>query len=155
LKAVAGLCVLWVSACIGIAPIESPVDPPPSVRDEVEVFTRLVNAHRKKVGCKPLTWVGPVAVIAQRHSEDMFNYAFFGHTNHLGQSPFDRLQSAGIRYRIAAENVASGQTNAEQVLQSWLNSRGHRRNIEDCDLLQHGVGLSNNRWTHVFVTLVR
>jgi uncharacterized protein YkwD len=85
----------------------------------------------------------------------MFNYSFFGHTNHLGQSPFDRLKSAGIRYRIAAENIASGQQTAEHVLQSWLNSSGHRRNIENCELVQHGVGLSNNRWTHVFVTLVR
>ena len=119
------------------------------------MFARLVNQHRKQVGCKPLTWIGAVAVVAQQHSEDMFNYSFFSHTNHLGKSPFDRLQGAGIRYRMAAENIASGQQTAEQVLQSWVRSSGHRRNIENCDLTQHGVGLSNNRWTHVMVTLVR
>lgn len=137
------------------APIDPPVLPPPSARDEVEVFSHLVNQYRKEVGCKPLTWVGPVAVVAQQHSEDMFNYSFFSHINHRGKTPFDRLQSAGIRYRLAAENIAAGQQTAEQVLQSWLNSRGHRRNIENCELTQHGIGLSNHRWTHVLVTLVR
>ena len=150
-----GLALFWTSGCIAIAPIDPPASPPLSGRDEVDAFARLVNDYRKTKGCKALAWVGPVAVIAQRHSEDMFNYGFFSHINHLGQTPFERLQSAGIRYRIAAENIASGQQTAEQVLQSWLSSSGHRRNIENCELTQHGVGLSNNRWTHVLVTLVR
>jgi uncharacterized protein YkwD len=94
-------------------------------------------------------------VVAQRHSEDMFNYSFFSHTNQEGKSPFDRLQGAGIRYRLAAENIASGQRTAEEVLRSWLQSRGHRRNIENCELRQHGVGVSNHRWTHVLITLLR
>jgi uncharacterized protein YkwD len=85
----------------------------------------------------------------------MFHYRFFSHTNHLGKNPFQRLQGAGIRYRIAAENIAAGQQTAEQVLQSWLNSQGHRRNIENCDLTQHGVGFYNNRWTHVLMTPAR
>ncbi len=149
------LVILLLGGCLVMQPIESPVDPPPSTRDEVEVFTRLVNEHRKQVGCKPLTWVGPVAVVARQHSVDMFSYGFFSHVNHLGKTPFDRLKDAGIRYRIAAENIAAGQRTAEQVLQSWLGSSGHRKNIENCELTQHGAGLSNNHWTHVFVTLVR
>lgn len=149
------IALLGVSGCLVQAPIDPPVAPPPSARDEVEAFSRLVNEHRKKVGCKPLTWVGAVAVVAQQHSEDMFNYSFFSHINHRGKTPFDRLKAAGIRYRMAAENIAAGQRTAEQVLQSWLGSRGHRRNIEDCELTQHGIGLSNNRWTHMLVTLAR
>jgi uncharacterized protein YkwD len=145
---------LVLGGCI-IQPIDPPVAPPPSARDEVEVFSKLVNEHRKKVGCKPLTWVGPVAVVAQQHSEDMFNFSFFSHINHLGKTPFDRLKAAGIRYRVAAENIAAGQRTAEQVLHSWLTSSGHRRNIENCELTQHGIGLSNNHWTHMLVTLVR
>jgi uncharacterized protein YkwD len=147
------VAILFLGGCT--APIKAPVAPPPSARDAVEVFARLVNQHRQKVGCKPFTWVGALAVVAQKHSEDMFAHSFFSHVNPAGKTPFDRLQDAGIRYRIAAENIAAGQQTAEQVLQSWLGSPGHRRNIENCELTQHGVGLSNNRWTHVMVTLVR
>jgi uncharacterized protein YkwD len=142
---------LLLAACIA-GPVQPPVAPPPSTRDEVRAFTNLVNAHRKKIGCPVLTWVGPVARVAQRHSEDMAFHSFFSHTNLQGETPFVRLDKAGIKYRLAAENIAAGQRTAEQVLQSWLTSRGHRRNIEDCKLLQHGVGLHQNHWTHVFVT---
>jgi uncharacterized protein YkwD len=144
---------LFVSNCTMIPAIESPVDPPPSTRDEVRAFAQLVNQHRRKVGCKELTWIGAVASIAQQHSEDMINHNFFSHVNHKGQDPFERLRRAGIRYTMAAENIAAGQRTAADVLESWLTSKGHRRNIEDCQLLQHGVGLANNRWTHMFVRL--
>jgi uncharacterized protein YkwD len=98
-------------------------------------------------------WVRAVAIVAQKHSEDMYRNNYFDHTNREGQDAFDRLQAAGIRYRMAAENIAAGQFNAELVLESWLSSAGHRRNIENCSLLEHGLGLSNNRWTHLLVTL--
>jgi uncharacterized protein YkwD len=143
-----------LTGCVVVAPpIESPVDPPPSTRDEVRAFTELVNKHRRQIGCKELTWVSAVASIAQKHSEDMYHNNFFSHTNHFGKTPFDRLREAGIAYTAAAENIAEGQRTAEQVLASWLSSSGHRRNIEDCRMLQHGVGLANNHWTHMFVRL--
>ena len=143
---------LSMSGCM-VAPIQSPVDPPAATRDEVRILTELVNEHRKKVGCKPLTWLSAVAAIAQQHSIDMYHNRFFSHVNHFGKSPFDRLRDAGIAYSVAAENIAAGQRTAEQVLQSWLGSSGHRKNIENCRLLQHGVGLANDHWTHMFVTL--
>jgi uncharacterized protein YkwD len=117
------------------------------------VFADLVNAHRRKIGCKPLSWLTPVADVAQRHSQDMVANKYFDHTNPLGESPFDRLRKAGIKYTRAAENIAYGQRSAQEVLNTWLGSAGHRRNIEDCALQQHGIGLFQNYWTHVFITL--
>ena len=145
---------LFLAGCMGgIARIDPPTAPPLSTRDEVRTFAELVNKHREKIGCKPLTWLSPVAAVAQQHSNDMSHYGFFSHVNQHGQTAFDRLKAAGIAYRIAAENIAAGQRTAEEVLHSWLTSSGHRRNIEDCRLTQHGVGLANNHWTHMFVTL--
>jgi uncharacterized protein YkwD len=97
--------------------------------------------------------VSAVADVAQKHSEDMSRNNYFSHTNQQGKTPFDRLRAAGITYTVAAENIAEGQRTAEQVLASWLSSSGHRHNIEDCRLLQHGVGLANYHWTHMFVRL--
>ena len=146
------LCVS-VGGCMIAQPLAPPVPPPAASPDQIKVVAELVNEHRKRTGCKPLTWIGPVAAVAQRHSEDMAVQGFFSHTNLYGESPFARLEKAGIRYRAAAENIAQGQRTGEQVVQSWLRSAGHRRNIEDCRLQQHGIGLFQNHWTHVFVTL--
>ena len=141
------------AGCVGITRIDPPVAPPEAAPDQIKVVAEMVNAHRRKIGCKPLAWLSPVAAVAQNHSQDMAANRFFSHKNLLGETPFDRLEKAGIKYRRAAENIASGQRSAQQVVISWLQSAGHRRNIEDCALQQHGIGLFQNHWTHVFVTL--
>jgi len=124
----------------------------PEISADVEAFVSLMNAHRVSVGCAPLEWDGPVAAVAEAHSEDMVAREFFAHTNPDGASPWDRLGGAGISFNLAAENIAWGYTSGEAVLSGWLGSPGHRSNIENCALTHHGVGLADWRCTHVFVT---
>ncbi len=128
-----------------------PLLPEEELPAEVQDFVSLMNAHRQSVGCDPLAWSTAVAGVAQAHSEDMIARSYFAHDNPDGESPFDRLRSAGISYRGAAENIAYGYPNASAVLDGWLNSSGHRRNIENCSLSEHGVGLEGTHWTHVFI----
>jgi uncharacterized protein YkwD len=123
----------------------------PEIDSDVGQFVLLMNEHRTSVGCGPLEWNVAVAVVAEDHSEDMVLRSFFAHTNPDGASPFDRLQYAGINYSGAAENIASGYPTAEAVLAGWLGSPGHRTNIENCSLTEHGVGLVESRWTHLFI----
>jgi uncharacterized protein YkwD len=119
---------------------------------EVEAFVTLMNDHRVSVGCSRLAWHVGVADVAQAHSDDMVERDFFSHTNPDGDTPFDRLSNAGISYTLAAENIAWGYGSAEAVLEGWLGSSGHRANIENCALTEHGVGLSGTHWTHLFRT---
>ena len=125
----------------------------PEIPADVEEFVSLMNAHRASVGCDPLTWSVDVAEVAQAHSDDMVERDFFAHENPDGASPFDRLSAAGVTYSRAAENIAWGYTSAQAVLDGWIGSDGHRRNLENCALTDHGVGLTDWHWTHVFVTL--
>lgn len=118
---------------------------------EVGNFVTLMNDHRERVGCPPLVWNGQVAAVAQAHSRDMVDRGYFSHTDPDGDSPFDRLRAAGVSYRSAAENIAKGYPSAAAVLGGWLDSSGHRANIENCNLTEHGVGLEANHWTHVFI----
>ncbi len=124
----------------------------PDVGPEVEELVSLVNAFREGEGCAALEWNQPVADVAQAHSADMVARSFFAHDNPDGQSPFDRLAAAGIGYSRAAENIASGYPTASAVLDGWLNSPGHRANLANCSLTQHGIGHYQTRWTHLFVT---
>ena len=126
--------------------------PGPAVDAEVTRFVELMNYHRASVNCPELSWNREVAAVAQGHSQDMVDRAFFSHINPDGASPFDRLTAASISYSRAAENIAWGHPTAEAVLNAWLESAGHRANIENCQLRQHGVGLRDQRWTHVFIT---
>lgn len=141
------LPLLAVLACTA----DGPLGPGVHVDPEVESFVELVNAHRSDVGCPPLQWNSDVGRVAQAHSEDMVDRGFFSHTNPDGKSPFDRLREAGIDYAGAAENIAYGYPTASAVLAGWLNSSGHRANIENCSLTQHGIGLRGTHWTHLFI----
>lgn len=132
-----------------------PAEPGPTdvpVEPALVTFTDLVNEHRVSVGCAPLTWVSAVADVAQAHSFDMWDRDFFAHVNPDGDSPFDRMQDAGIAFSRAAENIAWGYATPEAVLAGWLDSPGHRTNIENCALTEHGVGLHERYWTHLFRT---
>jgi len=116
-------------------------------------FQNLVNEHRKSVGCSALIEHKGLNILAQKHSEDMKTRNFFSHTNPDGKSPFDRMKDAGISYQSSGENIAKGQSTAEQVLNSWLNSSGHKANIENCNYTHHGIGYVGegvHLWTHKF-----
>ena len=116
----------------------------------------LVNSERVKYGLSALTWADDLASIARAHSQDMIRRGFFDHTNPDGKSPFDRLKNAGIQYRYAAENIAYGQKSPEAVMNAWMNSSGHRKNILNANLKELGVGAVSSAsgtiyWTQLFV----
>ena len=116
----------------------------------------LVNAERAKYGLSALTWADDLANIARAHSQDMIRRNYFDHTDPDGRSPFDRLKNAGIRYRYAAENIAYGQKSPAAVMNAWMNSSGHRKNILNANLKEIGVGAVSSSggtiyWTQLFV----
>ena len=64
----------------------------------------------------------------------------------------------GIAYQLSGENLAFGQADANEVLQSWMNSPGHRANILTKDFDGIGVGLffyqGQAYWTQLFTQQV-
>lgn len=123
--------------------------PSPSMVREVG---RLVNEHRAARGCPALAWDDAAARAAQAHSDDMARRRFFSHTSPDGGTVVTRLRAQGVAIRAVAENIASGQPTAQEVVRGWLSSPGHRANIENCTYTRQGVGLSGTLWTHVFYT---
>ena len=83
----------------------------------------------------------------------MADREFFSHNNPDGQTPFDRMNAAGIDYKMAAENIAAGQATPEAAMQSWINSKGHLENIMREDLEELGVAPEKILWTQNFATL--
>jgi uncharacterized protein YkwD len=100
----------------------------------------MVNKERAKVGCSPMKASGTLSDLARAHSKDMAARGFFDHTNPDGETPWDRAEQAGVS-SLGGENIARGQADAEAVMNSWMNSEGHRANILNCDFTTLGVGV--------------
>lgn len=92
----------------------------------------LVNQYRVSAGRQALVLEGGIMACAQRHSQDMADHGCMTHTGSNGSDLQRRLSEAGWttnRLAGAAENVAEGQSRPEEVVQGWLMSPGHHRNI--------------------------
>lgn len=115
--------------------------------------TKIVNARRAENGCGAVTNNEKLRSAARGHSQDMADQNYFDHTSLDGRTPWDRSKAAGYQNAIG-ENIAKGQRTAEQVMESWMNSDGHRKNILNCDAKETGVGLAYDGntavWTQMF-----
>ncbi len=118
------------------APSKTP-DAPTSAEAQV---LAMVNQERAQAGCSPVTADKELAGLAQRFSDDMAERGFFDHTDPDGHTPWDRARVAGIS-DLGGENIARGQANAQSVMDSWMNSSGHRANILNCEYKTLGVGV--------------
>ena len=56
----------------------------------------------------------------------------------------DRARYVGYRYSRISENVALGYPNAEAVVNGWMTSTGHRRNILDGGVVETGIGIARS-----------
>lgn len=115
---------------------------------------RLVNVERKKAGCDPVHRDGRLEKASRLHSEDMATNRYFGHDSRDGRSPWDRMRAQGYHHG-SGENIAAGQRSAAAVMESWMKSAGHRRNILSCDSKAMGVGIARGGpygvyWTQGF-----
>jgi uncharacterized YkwD family protein len=120
-----------------------------------EQVVQLVNKEREKQGLKPVTLDKELSDVATKKSEDMKEKGYFDHTSPTYGSPFDMMKQFGIEYKSAGENIAKGQQTPEEVMNAWMNSDGHRKNILNPSFTHMGVGYvedgSSPYWTQMFI----
>lgn len=102
----------------------------------------LVNVERAKEGLSPLTINKKVQAAAQVRAKECEQY--FSHTRPNGSSFATALREQGVSYRNAGENIAWGQRSPEEVVNAWMNSAGHRKNIMNPNFTTIGVGYYEN-----------
>lgn len=101
---------------------------------------QMLNNERTNNKLKPLMSHGPIREVARKHSEDMYKRGSFCHTNPDGVDPFERIQSAGIKYVRAGENLALAPT-MKMVHEGLMNSPPHRENILRPEFTDIGIGV--------------
>lgn len=122
---------------------------------EKQVLT-IVNSERAKNGLKALSHNWQLSRVARYKSQDMIDKKYFSHTSPTYGSPFNMMKNFGINYRTGGENIAYGQRTPSEVMNSWMNSPGHRQNILSSNYSQLGVGVARSSsgqlyWTQMFI----
>ncbi len=121
---------------------------------EAEVL-RLVNLERSKANCRPVQADAQLALAARQHSADQAAKGYFDHTSQDGRTWSDRIEATSYQGRPGGENIAAGQPTPAAVMESWMNSPGHRANILNCSFKDLGVGMAKGGpygiyWTQDF-----
>jgi uncharacterized protein YkwD len=77
---------------------------------------------------------------AQSYAKSMSTQDFFSHQGADGSTWQQRIRATGYHFSDAAENLAIGHPTPVRVVDAWMNSPGHRRNMLAYQLQEIGVG---------------
>jgi len=112
---------------------------------ESQIFD-LINAQRRRQGLQPLVYNAQLDRMAKIQAENMARFQKMAHTIPGSSLPTvgDRAKYVGYMYGKLEENVALGYPSAEAVVQGWMNSTGHRRNILDQEVVETGIGIARS-----------
>lgn len=143
----------------------APPNPPVSmvkplpVKVNKTLVLQLVNEVRKK-GCQcgdtyyypvpEITWNEQLEEAALTHSSDMFQNDFFSHTAPDGSKGGVRIERAGYNWTAYGENIAAGYNSEKEVVQGWIKSPGHCKNLMNKMYKEMGVARVGKYWTQEF-----
>ncbi len=125
-----------------------------NVSSQILQVLDLVNEERAKAGVSPLTLNQKAVSAAQVRAQEIA--VNFSHTRPDGTGYSTALKAAGLNFTRSGENIAYGQRSAEAVMNSWMNSSGHRANILSSQYDSIGIGHYQNAsgvnyWVQLFV----
>lgn len=114
---------------------------------------KLVNEYRVQYGLAELTLDSSLSRVAQAKAQDMKDNNYFSHNSPTYGTPFEMMQSFGVTYKTAGENIAMGYSSPAAVVEGWMNSEGHRANILNGSFTKMGLGYvsSGNYWCQMFI----
>ena len=111
-----------------------------------------VNNYRSKKGLPALQMNADISRQAQKHSVDMAsNKVAFGHDGFEDRVKMISNKIGNVH--SSAENVAYGDLSPKEVVDIWLKSPGHRKNIEGKYTLT-GIGTATDKSNTIFFTQI-
>lgn len=120
--------------------------PVPAMEMEILQF---VNEDRKSHGLSALQMNPMESSLAEQHSRNMsVGKVKFGHDGFKKRAKTIQQQLGSTE---VGENVASGQMSAREVVDGWLHSPGHKKNIEG-DFTLTGIGYASDRKGNIYFT---
>ena len=156
LAALVIVSLLLLPACVGggdgnenvtapggtVIPPPAGNEPDPGVADIREEFLAAVNQARSVTRMCGTATYGPAQPVAWSDSLAMSSEwnGFFSHTGSDGSSAGVRISRQGYPWTAYGENIAVGYSTASSVIQGWLGSEGHCRNLMSPAFTEIGAG---------------
>lgn len=111
----------------------------------------LVNKEREANGLSYVKYSDKLSQAAAKRAEEIVST--FSHTRPDGTSCFTIMDEYGIGYYTVGENIAMGQGSPSSVMNSWMNSSGHRANILNAQFNFIGIGAVKEGGRYYWVQL--
>jgi len=176
-----GMRVLIVLALV--ATLQRQGQPEIRIADLEQRVHELINKERAKHKTETLRFDKELGELARAHSADMAKRKFFSHVNPDGRNATERGKRAGYTCQKVytgyltqgiAENIYQGnlysriritgnqrsydwysaEEIAEEAVEGWMDSPGHRRNILEKAYDRAGIGIAIDAEDRVLVTQV-
>lgn len=125
------------------------------IEDYQKIILKEVNIEREKNHLKPLKIDSRLNKIAVIKAKDMAKDKKMSHTSKKFGATFNLIKKENIHFTKAAENIASGHKTPEFVVERWLKSKGHHKNILGKDYRFIGIGKASDNegklyWVQIF-----
>ena len=101
----------------------------------------LMNDYSVEAGLAPLHLEPRITKAAEDRMHDMEDTGYWSHESPNGLSPFTWLTLRDYPYQAAGENLAAGFETARFLVESWMESPGHRENILSPDFDDCGIAV--------------
>ena len=103
-----------------------------------------LNQIRDRYRLDTLEYNPSLARAAQDHACDMATLDFFSHNSSDGSNVQHRARRSGYHDCLIAENIAHGTPYSapNAVLQGWMDSSGHRKNMMLRRVSEYGIGVA-------------
>ncbi|MDR3443216.1 MAG: CAP domain-containing protein [Legionella sp.] len=142
--------ILLVSLILSLLPYAyatAAVESDTAIQNEILVH---INAYRQHRGLSKLTMDNRIVQQAKQHSIDMATHRMsFGHKHF--EKRIATLHSQIKNSGAGAENVAYNYKNARIVVEQWIRSSGHQRNIVGNYNLT-GIGIARDKQGKIYFT---
>lgn len=112
------------------------------------------NAKRIENGLAPLRLNDKLSQAAAGKASDMFTKNYWAHYAPDGTTPWAFIDEAGYGYKYAGENLARDFAVSSQVVDAWMNSATHRKNILDSRFVDIGFAVVNGTLNNSETTLI-
>ena len=117
---------------------------------------QLINNYRNSNRLPILKYRTELFKAAQQHAIDMAQKNYFDHTSPSGVTLENRVDRYNYQWFYISENIAAGYTQADELVNAWINSPGHQRNMRCSNCNDIGIGsiyLASSRYKYYYVTV--
>lgn len=109
---------------------------------DLQPYVDAMNRERVARGEKPLRLNRQLCNAANDRVRDMFEKHYFAHDAPDGTDPFTWVDREGYVYTEVGENLAVGYVTANDTVDGWMHSPGHRANILNNAYEEVGVAVA-------------